>query len=250
MEPLRRAAMDLRQGALCALGPLQPARPAAEIRRRRLSDGMVVGRREGGEDRIAVVMRPTRRRVVALTAGSVTALLKPRARRARAEDFVESHGLSAFGDLGYPADFRHFSYIDPNAPKGGRFSQIGPDRQYNQNFLTFNSLNSYILKGDAAQGMELTFATLMARAGDEPDAMYGFAAEKVRRSTDGRIYQFFIRPQAAFHDGTRLTAQDVAFSLNILKEKGHPLISQSLRDFEGAGADDDAHVTVRFAPQC
>ncbi len=91
----------------------------------------------------------------------------------------------------------------PSAPKGGLFSQIGPDRQYNQNFLTFNSLNSYILKGDAAQGMELTFATLMVRSGDEPDAMYGLAAEKVRRSADGLTYEFFIRPQAKFHDGTR-----------------------------------------------
>ena len=69
--------------------------------------------------------------------------------------------MSAFGDLKYPADFKHFDYVDPNAPKGGMFSQIGPTRQFNQNFLTFNSLNSYILKGDAAQGMELTFATLM-----------------------------------------------------------------------------------------
>ena len=51
------------------------------------------------------------------------------------------------------------------------FSQIGPNRQFNQNFLTFNSLNSYILKGDAAQGMQLTFATLMARSGDEPDVV-------------------------------------------------------------------------------
>ncbi len=78
----------------------------------------------------------------------------------RGDDAIESHGLSAFGDLAYPADFQHFSYVDPNAPKGGMFSQIGPDRLYNQNFLTFNSLNSFILKGDAAQGMELTFATL------------------------------------------------------------------------------------------
>ena len=51
---------------------------------------------------------------------------------------------------------------------------------FNQNFLTFNSLNSYILRGDAAQGMELTFASLMARASDEPDAMYGLAARAVR----------------------------------------------------------------------
>ncbi len=97
--------------------------------------------------------------------------------------------------------------------------------------------------------MELTFATLMVRSGDEPDAMYGLAAAKVRRSADGLTYQFFIRPEAKFHDGSRLTAADVAFSLNILKEKGHPLISQSLRDFTGAKADDDSSVTVSFAPK-
>ena len=130
--------------------------------------------------------RPTRRRVLALAAGSAGFLALPSASsRARAEDLIESHGLSAFGDLAYPADFQHFRYVDPNAPRGGSFSQIGPDRQFNQNFLTFNSLNSYILRGDAAQGMELTFATLMVRGGDEPDAMYGLAAEKVRRSADG-----------------------------------------------------------------
>jgi microcin C transport system substrate-binding protein len=157
--------------------------------------------------------------------------------------------MSAFGDLAYPTDFQHFSYVDPNAPKGGVFSQIGPDRQFNQNFLTFNSLNSYILKGDAAQGMELTFATLMVRSGDEPDAMYGLAAENVRRSADGLTYEFFIRPEARFHDGAALTAQDVAFSLNILREKGHPLITQSLRDFTGAKANDDRSVTATFAPK-
>ena len=95
----------------------------------------------------------------------------------------------------------------------------------------------------------MTFATLMARSGDEPDAMYGLAAAKVRRSADGLAYRFFIRPEAKFHDGSPLTAHDVAFSLTILKAKGHPLISQSLRDFVGATADDDASVTVRFAPK-
>jgi microcin C transport system substrate-binding protein len=164
----------------------------------------------------------------------------------RADDWIASHGLSAFGDLAYPPDFPHFRYVDPNAPKGGTFSQIGPDRLYNQNFLTFDSLNSFILKGDAAQGLELTFATLMVRAGDEPDAVYGLVAEKVRRSADGLVYEFFIRPEAKFHDGSPLTAHDVAFSINTLKQKGHPIISQSLRDFIGANADDDTIVTVRF----
>src|SRR5438270_4695383 len=113
----------------------------------------------------------SRRHVLGLGVGAVSA---PLLRSARAADgSPEVHGLSAFGDLKYPADFPHFDYINPHAPKGGTFSQIGASRQYNQNFLTFNSLNSYVLKGDAAQGMELTFATLMARAADEPDTVYG-----------------------------------------------------------------------------
>ena len=91
----------------------------------------------------------------------------------------ERHGMSAFGDLKYPPDFTHFEYVDPNAPKGGVFSHVGATRAFNQNFLTFNSLNSFILKGDGAQGMELTFASLMARATDEPDALYGLAARAV-----------------------------------------------------------------------
>ncbi|HEY2529134.1 MAG TPA: extracellular solute-binding protein [Xanthobacteraceae bacterium] len=193
----------------------------------------------------------SRRRVLLLTAGATAGFtttgidVSP----TRADAAIEAHGLSAFGDLGYPADFHHFSYVDPDAPKGGTFSQIGPDQLYNQNFLTFNSLNSFILKGDAAQGLELIFATLMVRSGDEPDAMYGLAAEKVRRTTDGLTYTFFIRPEAKFQDGSRLTARDVAFSLNVLKDKGHPLITQSLRDFNGAKADDDRTVTVTFAPK-
>ena len=194
--------------------------------------------------------RPTRRHILKTTASAVAAsgLLRAAPSPALA-DTGYSHGLSAFGDLGYPPDFPHFNYVNPSAPKGGKFSQIGPDQLYNQNFLTFNSLNTFILKGDAAQGMELTFATLMVRSGDEPDAMYGLAAAKVLRSADGLTYKFSIRPEATFHDGSRLTAQDVAFSLNILKDKGHPIISQSLRDFAGAAADDDTIVTVKFAPK-
>ena len=179
----------------------------------------------------------------ALIAGGTARLISP----AVAAEEAERHGISAFGDLKYPANFKHFSYVDPYAPKGGVFSQIGPSRQFNQSFLTFNSLNSYILKGDAAQGMELTFATLMARSGDEPDAMYGLAARAVRIADDGLSYRFLLRPQAKFHDGSRLTAHDVAFSLAVLKEKGHPIITQLMRDCRGAEAVDDLTVIVLFA---
>jgi microcin C transport system substrate-binding protein len=195
----------------------------------------------------------TRRATLVLGAGGVaTLLVRPGAARAEGEAEAvdaEHHGMSGFGDLKYPPDFKQFDYVDPNAPKGGLFSQIGPSRQFNQNFLTFNSLNSYILKGDAAQGMELTFASLMTSASDEPDALYGLAARAVRISPDGLTYRFLMRPQARFHDGSKLTAHDVAFSLGILKSKGHPIIQQLTRDMLGAEAEDDAIVTVRFAPK-
>jgi microcin C transport system substrate-binding protein len=191
----------------------------------------------------------SRRRALALSAGAMAApaWLRFGTSTAAAADETETHGISAFGDLKYPADFRHFDYVDPNAPKGGVFSETVTSRQFNQNFLTFNSLNSFILKGDAARAMELTFASLMAAAEDERDAMYGLAADKVRISADGLVYRYHIRGEARFHDGSKLTARDVAFSLNLLKDKGHPLITTQMRDVKGAEADDDEVVTVRFA---
>ncbi len=190
----------------------------------------------------------SRRRVLVLSAGAMAAPALLRGSGAAvAADEVETHGISSFGDLKYPADFRRFDYVNPNAPKGGVFSETVTSRLFNQNFLTFNSLNSFILKGDAAKAMELTFASLMTSAEDERDAMYGLAADKVRISADGLVHRYHIRPEARFHDGSKLTAKDVAFSLNLLKEKGHPVITQHMRDVKGAEAEDDEVVTVRFA---
>ncbi len=193
-----------------------------------------------------VVADLTRRDTLVLGGGALASMVV-RPGPASAEDAPARHGMSAFGDLKYPADFKHFDYADPSAPKGGTFSHLGSTREFNQNFLTFNSLNSFILKGDAAQGMQLTFATLMVRAEDEPDAMYGLAAQAVQISPDGLTYRFLIRPEAKFHDGSKLTAHDVAFSLHILKEKGHPIAQQLLRDLARAEATDDTTVVVRFA---
>src|SRR6516165_11739936 len=162
------------------------------------------------------------------------------------EAWTEAHGISAFGDLKYPAEFQHFDYVNADAPKGGTFSLIPSVRAYNQSYQTFNSLNAYILKGEGAQGMDMTFAPLMVRATDEPDAMYGLAAQSVQISADKLIYRFTMRPEARFHDGSKLTAHDAAFSLTSLKEKGHPLVIQQLREMVKAEAEDEATVVVTF----
>jgi microcin C transport system substrate-binding protein len=186
----------------------------------------------------------TRRETLLLGAAGLASSLP---QNVEAAQDSERHGVSAFGDLKYPPDFKHFDYVNPNAPKGGVFSHVGATRAFNQNFLTFNSLNSFILRGDGAQGMELTFASLMARATDEPDALYGLAARAVRISPDGLTYRFLMRSGITFHDGSPLTAHDVAFSLRALKDKGHPIAQQLLRDLVDAEASDDATVVVRFA---
>ncbi|MGD9501560.1 MAG: ABC transporter substrate-binding protein, partial [Methyloceanibacter sp.] len=152
------------------------------------------------------------------------------------------HGLSAFGDLAYPGDFAHFSYANPDAPKGGTFSLVGWG-----GVATFNSLNNYILKGDAAEGLELLFDSLMARAADEPDAVYGLVAESAELAPDGESVTFTLRPEARFADGTKVTADDVVFSFETLKTKGHPLFHQMLQDVVKAEALDPA--TVRYSFQ-
>jgi microcin C transport system substrate-binding protein len=190
----------------------------------------------------------SRRHLIGLGIGALGAA---RFRSARATDAAgsEAHGMSVFGDLKYPADFHHFDYVNPAAPKGGAFSFIPSVKAYNQSFQTFNSLNAFIIKGEGAQGMDLTFAPLMARANDEPDAMYGLAAKSVQISEDKLAYRFTMRPEARFHDGSKLTAHDAAFSLTVLKEKGHPIIVVQLRDMLKAEALDDATLLVTFAPK-
>ena len=157
----------------------------------------------------------SRRDVLIVGAGALaaSAVPSPFARHALADE-IETHGLSVFGDLKYPADFRHFDYVDPNAPKGGSFRTSARRGPYNQSFLTFNSLNSYILKGDGAQGMELTFATLMARADRRAGCdVRARGALGARVGRPARSTASLLRPEAHFHDGTPLTAHDVAFSL-------------------------------------
>jgi microcin C transport system substrate-binding protein len=186
--------------------------------------------------------RPSRRTVLALAAAGVgSGLLKVQAQTA-----TESHGMSAFGDLKYPADFRHFDFVNVKAPKGGTFIHTASNWAYNQNPTTFNTMNTLVLRGDAPPGLDGIFASLMTGGGDEPDALYGLAAERVAISADGLTYRFTLRAIAAFHNGTKITGADVAWSILTLKEKGHPLIRTILRDVAGAEADGEGAVVVRF----
>ncbi|MDP4021699.1 extracellular solute-binding protein [Methylobacterium sp. NEAU 140] len=170
----------------------------------------------------------------------------------RAEDVHaeagERHGLSSFGELKYAKTFERFDYVNPMAPRGGRFSGQLASTIGNQALNTFNTLNIYVLRGEGAAGMNLTFDSLMTRALDEPDAVYGLLARGVTASPDGLTYAFSLRPQARFSDGSRLTARDAAFSLLLLREKGHPEISQVIRDMTDARADGDGRLVVTFAP--
>lgn len=149
------------------------------------------------------------------------------------------HGLSTFGELKYGPDFKHFDYVNPDAPKGGRMVTMGTGA-----IETFDSFNSFILKGDAAQGLGIIYDTLMTRAADEPDSAYGLIAETADVASDGMSVTFRMRPEARFHDGSPITAEDAVFTFNILKEKGHPAYRVALRDIEKVEAL-DRH-TVRY----
>ncbi|WP_341989414.1 extracellular solute-binding protein [Azorhizobium sp. AG788] len=203
----------------------------------------------GACDRRTVLRLAAGGGALALLPGAAFAQGAPATPAAPAAVMQERHGLSSFGELKYRKDFRSFDYVNPAAPKGGTFSQIGPTAAYNQSFQTFNSLNGYILRGDAAQGLALVFDSLMVRAADEPDAVYGLLASAVAISDDGRTYRFRLRPEARFSDGSPLTAEDVAFSLTTLKAQGHPLIRQALREFTGAEADGPGTVVLSFTAQ-
>jgi microcin C transport system substrate-binding protein len=158
------------------------------------------------------------KRVPALALGLAAVLASSAAAEPR-------HGASIFGDLKYGPDFGHFDYVNPDAPKGGKLTTIGT-----AGITTFDSFNGYILKGDAAQGLELIFDTLMVRAFDEPDAMYGLVAQSIDVAADKMSVTFALRPEAKFADGTALTAEDVCDTFRLIKTEGHERIRITIRD--------------------
>jgi microcin C transport system substrate-binding protein len=145
---------------------------------------------------------------------ALTALIVVNFPAAAAESVTKSHGLSLFGDLKYGADFSHFDYVNPEAPKGGtvRYAVIG----------TFDNLNPFILKGNAAAASNVPFDTLMVPSGDEPASEYGLVAESVEIPADRTWVQYNLRKEARFQDGSPITPDDVIWTFETLKTKGHP----------------------------
>ncbi|WP_173934573.1 extracellular solute-binding protein [Chelativorans sp. Marseille-P2723] len=181
-------------------------------------------------------VRSSRREFLKVSGAAAVAPIFCRPLFAQTATGVPLHGLSAFGDLKYPPNFAHFDYASPEAPKGGTFNFQPSYWYYNQNVLTFNTLNSFVRTGDAPPRMEMCFDSLMAWAWDEPDAVYGLLAESVVVSDDRNSFTFRLRPEARFHDGSSVTAEDVAFSYDLLKDKGHPQIALSLSEMTSAEA--------------
>ena len=173
--------------------------------------------------------------LAALTMGL---LLLP-ATLAAADSNGAQHGLSLFGDLKYAPGFAHFDYVDPAAPKGGAISRafVG----------TFDNLNPFILKGVEAVATGLPFDSLLATNQDEPDSAYGLIAQSVEVAADRSWVRFRLNPEARWHDGTAITAEDVVFTFETLMEKGHPAFRILYADVAGAVKLSEREVEFRLA---
>jgi microcin C transport system substrate-binding protein len=124
------------------------------------------------------------------------------------------HGFAMHGEPKYGPDFRHFDYVNPDAPKGGeaRFAAIG----------SFDTFNPFVIKGQPAGGLGFVFESLMTGSADEAFTEYGLIAETIQVPTDRSWVIFALRPEARFHDGSPITVDDVIFSFETLRSKGRP----------------------------
>ena len=124
------------------------------------------------------------------------------------------HALSLYGAPKYPAGFTHFDYANPEAPKGGaiRLAAVG----------TYDNLNPFTLKGVAAIGLGRVFDTLTVSSSDEAFTEYGLIAQSMEIADDRRSVTFTLHPEARFHDGSPITADDVTWTFATLKARGHP----------------------------
>lgn len=149
------------------------------------------------------------------------------------------HGAALHGDVKYPPSFSHFDYVNPNAPKGGSLRQavVG----------TFDSLNPFIVKGSPASGMTgLVYETLMEQSYDEAFSVYGLIAESIDISPKNDFVSFTIRPEAKWHDGTPITADDVKWTFETLINEGAPFYKAYYADVKDVIVEQKRKVTFRF----
>jgi len=153
-------------------------------------------------------------------------------------DGAATHGMSLFGDLKYGPDFKHFDYVNPDAPKGGtmRYSAIG----------TFDTLNPFVIKGIPAAGIGGIFDTLTVRSEDEPSSEYGLVAEKIELAPDKFSVLYTLRKEARFHDGTPMTPEDVVWTFETLRAKGQPMYRSYYGDVTKAEKEGERGVRFSF----
>ena len=157
-----------------------------------------------------------------------------------AEEVTPRHGIAMHGDPKYGPDFTHFDYVNPDAPKGGavRLSAIG----------TYDTLNPYTLRGVAAAGLGYLFESLMVGSQDEAFTEYGLIAESVEMPEDRSWVAFNLRPEARFHDGKPITAEDVIWSFETLKSKGEPFYRAYYANVAKAEVLGERKVKFTFEP--
>lgn len=128
------------------------------------------------------------------------------------EAITKTHGFNFFGELKYPADYKHLDYVNPDAPKGGEISiwTMG----------TFDSFNPYTRKGRAGALASAPFESLLEGTSDEVGTSYGLLAETLEYPEDQSWVIFNMRPEARFSDGTPVTADDVAFTYELFLNEG------------------------------
>jgi microcin C transport system substrate-binding protein len=195
-----------------------------------------------------ITVRLTRRAVVqggALTVlspalGAIGARVAAAQPAAAASASTWRHGLSLFGDLRYPADFKHFDYVNPGAPKGGAVRLIAGGQ-------TFDNLNLVVsgVKGNLAAGVDLIYDSLMVPALDEVSAEYGLLAEAVSYPEDYSSVVYRLRADAKWHDGKPVTPEDVIFSLEAFK-KHHPQLSAYYRHVTKAEKTGEREIAFTF----
>ncbi|EQM75539.1 extracellular solute-binding protein [Pseudomonas stutzeri] len=149
------------------------------------------------------------------------------------------HALTLYDEKPkYPADFTHFDYANPDAPKGGTLREAG--------FGSFDSLNPFINKGVAADDVGLIYDTLTAQSLDEPFTVYGLLAERIEKGPNNQWVRFYLRPGARFHDGEPVKAEDVVFTFETLLAKGAPHYRGYYADVEKAVIEGPRQVRFDF----